>query len=116
MMESAELEKYRALLDAEHTEVRHQLEESGANPDAESIDGMDLDFGFADSAQATAERSRVIALVETLRERLVDIDIAIGKLDTSAFGLCEICSEPIPSERLEAIPHVRLCASCKSKG
>lgn len=114
-METAELEKFRKLLEEERTDVRRQLSEHGANPDADSFEGMDFDFGFADSAQSTAERNRVLAVIEGLRERLTDIDGAIGKLDKGTFGICEHCSTPIAPERLEALPHARLCAKCKSQ-
>ncbi len=115
-METAELERFRALLEQERADVRHQLEDSGANPDAQSLDGLDYDFGFADSAQSTAERNRVLALVDGLRERLADIELAIAKLEKGTFGSCERCGVAIPLERLEAIPHARLCASCKVLG
>lgn len=115
-METAELAKFRDVLDQERDDVRRQLEEHGADPDAASFDGMDFDFGFADSAQSTAERNRVLAVVEGLRERLSDIDAALGKLEKGTYGRCERCGEPIAPERLEALPHARLCASCKSKG
>ncbi|MHB8511426.1 MAG: TraR/DksA family transcriptional regulator [Actinomycetota bacterium] len=115
-MDSVEIAKYKGLLEDERKDVRHQLEENGADPDAGSFDGMDFDFGFADSAQSTAERNRILAFVEGLRERLTDIDNALSKLEKATFGLCERCGNPIAPERLEAIPHARLCASCKSKG
>ncbi|MGH2829239.1 MAG: TraR/DksA family transcriptional regulator [Actinomycetota bacterium] len=115
-METVELEKFRKLLQEERNDARHQLTEHGADPDADSFEGMDFDFGFADSAQSTAERNRVLAVIEGLRERLVDIESAIGKLDRGTFGLCERCGKPIAPERLEALPHTRLCAQCKSGG
>lgn len=114
-METAELQKFRSLLESEREEVRRQLQESGANPDEDSFEGMDFDFGFADSAQSTAERNRVLAMIEGLRERLGDIEIAIGKLDKGTFGVCERCGKPIAPERLEALPFARLCATCKSQ-
>ena len=114
-MDAPQIEKYRALLLEERHDVRHQLEESGADPDAESVEALDYDFGFADSAQSTAERNRALALVDGLRERLRDIDNAIVKLDKGSFGLCDRCGLDIPTERLDAIPHAPLCTSCKSK-
>ena len=31
------------------------------------------------------------------------------------FGLCEQCGEPIGFDRLDALPHARLCIKCKAK-
>src|SRR5688500_12142574 len=36
---------------------------------------------------------------------LGDARDALHRLDEGNYGLCERCSEPIPYERLEAIPH-----------
>lgn len=115
-METAQLEKFRELINTEREDVRKQLADLGADPDAESYDNTDFDFGFADSAQSTAERNRVLVVVEGLRERLVDINAALDKIDKGTFGRCENCGNEIGAERLEALPHTRLCTDCKSKG
>lgn len=115
-MQTAELERYRELLNEQKEALRRQLQEMGADPDQENtVDGLDFDFGFADSAQSTAERNKVLAVIERLRENLHDVDIALGKIDKGTFGVCERCGEPINPERLEAIPYARLCVKCKQK-
>ncbi len=55
-METAELERLRATLMIDREDLRRQLTENGADPDAGSVENLDFDFGFADSAQSTAER------------------------------------------------------------
>lgn len=115
-MQAAELERYRGLLNEQKDALRKQLQEMGADPDQENtVDGLDFDFGFADSAQSTAERNKVLAVIERLRENLHDVDIALGKIDKGTYGVCERCGEPINAERLEAIPYARLCVKCKQK-
>lgn len=115
-MQAAELERYRDLLKEQKDALRKQLQEMGADPDQENtVDGLDFDFGFADSAQSTAERNKVLAVIERLRENLHDVDIALGKIDKGTYGVCERCGEPINAERLEAIPYARLCVKCKQK-
>lgn len=115
-METARLEKFRVLIETEREDVRRQLSDLGADPDAESFEGSDFDFGFADSAQSTAERNRVLVVVEGLRERLADINVAREKIEKGTFGACERCGNQIGDERLEALPHTRLCTNCKSLG
>jgi len=114
-METAELTHYRELLDEQHEELRRQLLDMGADPDGDSLEGLDFDFGFADSAQSTAERNKVLAVVERLRENLHDVDLALSKIEKGTYGTCERCGNPISPERLEAIPYARLCVSCKQK-
>lgn len=115
-METVRLEKFRELIDAEREDVRRQLSDLGADPDADSFEGKDFDFGFADSAQSTAERNRVLVVVEGLRERLADINVALDKIAAGTYGSCERCGNEIGAERLEALPHTRLCTDCKSLG
>ena len=46
------------------------------------------------------------------RQRVQQIDAAIGRIDDGSFGECLECGEPIPPRRLEIDPAVGLCVSC----
>jgi RNA polymerase-binding transcription factor DksA len=37
-------------------------------------------------------------------------------MDLSTYGTCERCGNPIPAERLEALPWAILCVDCARKG
>jgi DnaK suppressor protein len=98
----------RAQLTAERERVNGELRALG-------IDRSSYDEGFADSGQVTAERGEVDALVGSLRDTLMDIDTALGKLEAGTYGRCESCGEDIAEARLEAMPAARLCMACASK-
>jgi len=66
-METTERNRFRELLDELRSDLRNQLGELGANPDEDSLETGDFDFGFADSAQSTAERGKVLARSRTGR-------------------------------------------------
>ncbi len=114
-MEAAEMTRYRELLEEQKEALRRQLLDMGADPDADSLEGLDFDFGFADSAQSTAERNKVLAVIERLRENLHDIELALSKIEKGTYGVCERCGDTISPERLEAIPYARLDIKCKQK-
>lgn len=114
-METTQLTHYKELLDEQKEALRRQLLDMGADPDADSLEGMDFDFGFADSAQSTAERNKVLAVVERLRDGLRDVQIALDKIEKGAYGTCERCGRPIDPARLEALPAARLCLEDKQK-
>jgi len=114
-METTELNRFRGMLDELRTDLRNQLGELGANPDEDSLETGDFDFGFADSAQSTAERGKVLALIDRLRGQLRDVERALRKIEDGTYGLCERCGQPIGIERLEALPYSTLCVSCKQK-
>jgi RNA polymerase-binding transcription factor len=98
----------RAQLTAEHERVSRELRALG-------VDRSSYDEGFADSGQVTAERGEVDALSGSLRETLLEVDAALGKLEAGTYGQCEGCGEEIAEDRLEAMPAARLCMSCASK-
>ena len=114
-MDAAEMAKYRALLEEHREAMRRQLKDLGADPDNLDVENMDFDFGFADSAQSTAERNKVLAVVERLRDGLGDVLIALEKIEKSTYGVCERCGRPIDPDRLEALPAARLCLEDKQK-
>lgn len=74
-----------------------------------------LDEGFADAAQTTSERARVLSLAEGLQTRLDEVQAALVRIDKGTYGKCEGCGKDIPPERLEAIPAANLCVVCKGK-
>ena len=101
----------RAQLEAEQARVREQLAHLGHD---DSGGDLDYDDGFADTSQVTAERGEVDALVASLQETLADVEDALAKFDTGAYGACESCGKSIAEARLEAMPAARLCIDCAS--
>ena len=98
----------RDQLQKERDRLRDQLEQMGVGAD-------NLDEGFADSSQVTAERGELEALAGTLTDTLREFDDALSKLDAGTYGRCEECEGPITEARLEAMPAARLCITCASK-
>jgi RNA polymerase-binding transcription factor DksA len=101
----------RAQLERERDDLRHQLEEIGFGDDG----GLNYDSNFADSSQVTAERGEAEALAASLREALNEVEHALAKMDSGAYGQCESCGKAIAPARLEAKPAARLCIDCASK-
>ena len=113
-MDEHTLKTIRAKLEEERASVEHQLREHGAEIDGGGIE-VGFDGGFADSGHRTAERAEVLALVEGLLSHRNEVVAALARIDAGTFGTCERCGNPIPEERLEAIPTATLCVACKQK-
>lgn len=66
--------------------------------------------------QATAEQDRDFLLRIEDRERklILKIKQALERIDEGAFGVCELCGEPIGEERLRARPVTTQCIECKT--
>jgi len=55
------------------------------------------------------------ALEKRIREQMAVVERAMRKFEEGTYGLCDICGQPIPPERLKAIPQANLCINCKAR-
>jgi DnaK suppressor protein len=62
------------------------------------------------------ERERDLALSAQAMAAVDEIDKSLAKIDAGTYGVCEKCGNPIPKERLKALPYAALCVQCKSMG
>jgi DnaK suppressor protein len=75
---------------------------------------FDEESGEGDTVNV--ERERDLALSAQAMAEVQAIDTALEKIAAGTYGTCDRCGEPIPEERLEALPHAALCVRCKSGG
>ena len=111
-MDQGRLAGIRAALEEERSSLERQLTDLGVRPDSADVE-VSVDEGFADSAQATAERSQQVSMVEQQKAVYAEVLAALKRLDEGTYGKCENCGQQIPIERLEALPSARLCLTCK---
>lgn len=58
------------------------------------------------------ERARVAAVRAGVARQIEELDQALGRLRSGAYGRCEECDNEIAAERLTALPTTRRCAPC----
>lgn len=63
----------------------------------------------ADTGTELFEREKDIALSEHARFELRDINNALEAIENGTYGICRVCKEEIPVERLEAVPTTLFC-------
>jgi RNA polymerase-binding protein DksA len=71
------------------------------------------DQHLADHASDMVDRELDGSLEENAESIVRAIDDALGRLDAGTYGACTRCGDPIPAERLDAVPYATLCVSCK---
>lgn len=64
----------------------------------------------------SVERQKDLQLSENARHEVEEIDHALAKFELGTYGLCEASGEPIPEERLEALPATRVRVEYKAAG
>lgn len=62
----------------------------------------------ADQTMRALAESETLNMHERLRHQLLEIEMALGRIESGNFGICEETEEPIEPERLLAIPWTRL--------
>jgi len=114
------LEHQRELLVAERNSYTRQAEELRAQAEALALEHEPGDVQFdeegGEGGTANVDRELDLHLSAQAQAAVEEIDDALAKITAGSYGLCESCGAPIPRARLEAIPHARLCVSCKSGG
>ena len=97
----------RAKLQAERAEVSRLLSDTEASGEQDrEAEGEVGDAG--DAAQPLTAEGMDDSIAETLRDRLEQIDRALGRLDDGTYGRSVRSGQPIPAERLEADPAAEL--------
>jgi DnaK suppressor protein len=103
-----DLLRLRASAEAEVATLAEQLEGLfSASRDSNADDEHD-----PEGATIGFERAQLTALLAAARERIVEVDDALGRMDTRTYGLCDRCRQPIAEERLAVRPFARRCRAC----
>lgn len=105
------LEQMRKLLHVERDTYERQAIMLKAEADSlvADLDPGDVQFDEESGEGDTiaVERGRDLALAAKARDMIDEIDHALTKFDGGTYGICEVSGDPIPRERLEAIPWAR---------
>jgi RNA polymerase-binding transcription factor DksA len=68
----------------------------------------------ADTGNMTLEREMQISKVDLAQIKVEETQLAMLRLESKVFGLCEECGKPIGKLRLqEANPYATMCIRCK---
>jgi RNA polymerase-binding protein DksA len=69
----------------------------------------------AEMGTDSSEQEKAYMIGSASGRVLEDIDEALENVDREDFGICVTCGQPIGRERLEVVPHAKLCISCKAR-
>jgi YteA family regulatory protein len=111
---AAQLSELRAILFQERAEIRHRLQNNehyGLQDAMRDTTGelSQIDNHPGDVATDLYHRSMDISLLERDEHELDDIEAALKAMNEGTYGICIASGEPIPFERLMAVPATRYC-------
>ncbi|MFT4287323.1 TraR/DksA family transcriptional regulator [Nocardioides sp.] len=113
----------RAELDEVVAELHEMREHSMAflAVQEQELNGLMRDSGDgagqdqADMGATSFERDQELSVVNSEKDKLLQIERALQAIDEGTYGVCESCSEPIGKMRLMAFPRATLCLPCKQR-
>ena len=113
------LKHFRQLLNREKERLEGELRDlegmDRVHSESEELgETADYDQHPADVATETFMRERDEAMERSLRAELEQVQHALSKMESGAYGYCDRCGAPIPADRLKALPYAALCISCAS--
>lgn len=68
---------------------------------------------IVDRANNHYNRELMFSLSDSERQRLLQIEDALRRMDEGSYGRCGNCAGPINPKRLEAVPWTRFCIDCQ---
>ena len=91
-------------------DVDHMANEALDNNRQDSTgDLSSMPIHMADIGTDNYEQEFTLGLIESERKLLRLIDLALNKIDTGNYGICEGTEQQINRARLEAVPEARFC-------
>ena len=99
---AAALAVKRAELDAELAALSAPVDDQG---------GISFGKRVGDGTSMAVERLSQVAVHERMQDTLAEVVRAEEKVAEGSYGSCDVCGEPIPPERLEALPWATLCVA-----
>ena len=117
MLDQKTLEELKFALAKEHEVLTDELQ-TIATPDHHLKDDWNVkheewsesqitskeELEAGESVNESDEDMKNKALSDHLELRLRDVNNALKRMEDGTYGICEICKEPIPLERLKANP------------
>jgi DnaK suppressor protein len=99
------IEQCKAKLVTAKSEILNRVRESRLDL-YNNDDGKGGDEG--DQTVRALQESEFLSMHERLRRQLMEIEMALGRIENGTYGICEETEEPIETDRLLAIPWTRL--------
>ena len=70
---------------------------------------------MADAGTDSFEQEKNYNLISRESDYYKNLVVALERIDDGSFGMCNICEDLIPEERMIEVPNATKCVKCKEK-
>jgi DnaK suppressor protein len=91
----------------------HLIEETISSKDIIKELLNEKSYDDMDYAEISTDSHNLNILRDKQLQEIIEIDIALKKIQDGTYGTCEMCDEQIGLKRLRIKPHARFCIDCR---
>ena len=117
----AKLKQFRISIEKRMEEIAEDMGDihDGILDNGNDSEGSSQDSGFsvhmADAGTDSFEQEKNYLLMGRESDYYKNLEIALDRIYDGIFGICKICAELIPEERMLEVPNATKCVDCKEK-
>jgi len=117
----AKLEKFRKAIEAKMGFVSNEVDtlKEGLGTASNKQGGVTPDsiysLHMADAGTDSHEQEKSFMFMNRSSDYFKNLEIALERIDEGTFGVCTVCEELIPEERMIEVPNATKCVGCKEK-
>ena len=105
----------RAHLESERARLEEVKRAAGSLTGTGDHTGPAAEQHGIEQATSTMERELDSTVVLKAEAELEEVTAALQRIDDGGYGTCEVCHQPIPEERLAALPATRYCVTDQAR-
>ncbi|MEC8984941.1 MAG: TraR/DksA family transcriptional regulator [Candidatus Neomarinimicrobiota bacterium] len=117
----AKLAQFRISIEKRMEEIAEDMGDihDGILDNGKNSEGLSQESVFsvhmADAGTDSFEQEKNYILMGRESDYYKNLEIALDRIDDGIFGICKICAELIPEERMLEVPNATKCVGCKEK-
>jgi len=70
---------------------------------------------MADAGTDAHQMEKNFLFISRENDYVKNLEVALERIDSGSFGVCGLCEELIPEERMIEVPNATKCVVCKTK-
>ncbi len=95
-------------------EIKDGILDTG-NPKAGLSQDSVYSVHMADAGTDSFEQEKNFMLMSRESDYYHNLSLALERIDKEDFGVCKLCGDLIPEERMMEVPNATKCVDCKTK-
>ena len=117
----AKLAQFRISIEKRMEEIAEDMGDihDGILDNGKNSEGLSQESVFsvhmADAGTDSFEQEKNYILMGRESDYYKKLEQALDRIDDGIFGICKICAELIPEERMLEVPNATKCVGCKEK-